>query len=356
MRLNRRKCDTVNGVISAWQQQGIISSEEAARLKGTVEASGFDWRRLATYAYWIAGLSLAISFFSFVFDKAVLRIIEKIFHASDVLKSIVLALVGASFYSWAFRRKRRAPEKTFSNEFILIAGALACGGCLAFLGSALRSGRGHYPPLILAASLIYLALGWIFPSRALWVIGLISLGSWLGTESGYVSGWGDYFLGMNYPLRFVAFGIFLLAAYFMLRKSSLRHVGKPTYVFGLLNLFIALWIMSIFGNYGDMSKWHAAHGLELLMWSLIFGAVALAAIIWSLKTDDRTARGFGLTFIIINLYTKYFEYIWEPMRAEWTSSLRTTRAPIPRDFGAMAVSSAFSKLRGPSESETRGGL
>ena len=79
---------------------------------------------------------------------------------------------------------------------------------------------------------------------------------------------------------------------------------------GLLHLFIALWIMSIFGNYGDMEQWHRVPHYKLLHWSLIFGAVAIAAIWYGLKHDDGVLRGFGLTFLSINLYTRFFEYFW----------------------------------------------
>jgi hypothetical protein len=81
-------------------------------------------------------------------------------------------------------------------------------------------------------------------------------------------------------------------------------------VIGLLHLFIALWIMSIFGNYGDMEQWHRVPHYKLLHWSLIFGAVAIAAIWYGLKHDDGVLRGFGLTFLSINLYTRFFEYFW----------------------------------------------
>ena len=33
--------------------------------------------------------------------------------------------------------------------------------------------------------------------------------AWMGAETGYISGYGMYFLGMNYPLRFVLFGAML---------------------------------------------------------------------------------------------------------------------------------------------------
>ena len=49
---------------------------------------------------------------------------------------------------------------------------------------------------------------------------------------------------------------------------------------------------------------------ELFQWSVLFAAVAAGAIYHSLKMDDRMTRGFGITFLGINLYTRYFEYFW----------------------------------------------
>ena len=85
---------------------------------------------------------------------------------------------------------------------------------------------------------------------------LLALGNWFGAETGYVSGWGAYWLGMNYPIRFVLFGGALLAlcygAQSLLRQRQLFTVSKAM---GLTYLFIALWIMSIFGNY-DADNWY----------------------------------------------------------------------------------------------------
>ena len=49
---------------------------------------------------------------------------------------------------------------------------------------------------------------------------------------------------------------------------------------------------------------------ELFLWSVLFAAVAAGAIYHSLKMDDGMTRGFGITFLGINLYTRYFEYFW----------------------------------------------
>ena len=129
-----------------------------------------------------------------------------------------------------------------------------------------------------------------------------------------MSGWGVYYLGMNYPLRFILFGGILVGATFILEHTHwFRHFFKSTLVMGLLYLFIALWIMSIFGNYGDMSSWYKVKQIELFHWSLMFGLVAGASIYHGLRFDNGITKGFGITFLFINLYTRYFEYFWDAL-------------------------------------------
>ncbi len=310
MLLNKKRYNLVSKVIETWQDEEIISSEESKKLKDSIELSKFDWKRLAKYSFWIAGISLVISIFAMLADEVIMEFIKQMFRLPAISKFLLFSLCSAVFYYVGFYRKKSKPHKVFTNEFLLFIGAILTGGAVAFLGIALDTGSGHYSVLILLASLVYLGVGAFFPSAPMWVLGLISLGSWFGTETGYISGWGAYFLGMNFPLRFILFGLVLLVFSFLFKRTAFSYISKSTYIMGLLNLFIALWIMSIFGNYGDMGTWHAASIAERFFWSLLFGGVAIGSIIWGLKNDDGVARGFGITFLFINLYTKYFEYFW----------------------------------------------
>ncbi|VAW69359.1 hypothetical protein MNBD_GAMMA10-1213, partial [hydrothermal vent metagenome] len=171
----------------------------------------------------------------------------------------------------------------------------------------------HFSLLLLLASIIYAILGLWFPSKLVWIFALLSMGSWFGAETGYASGWGAYYLGMNYPMRFVLFGGVLIAASaFIFRYWEKRtDFLAPTRAIGLLYLFIALWIMSIFGNYGDPEIWAGVRQAGLFYWSLLFGAASIVSIYHGIKYDDAMTRGFGITFIFINLYTRFFEYFWD---------------------------------------------
>ncbi|BCA56810.1 hypothetical protein W02_39500 [Nitrospira sp. KM1] len=93
----------------------------------------------------------------------------------------------------------------------------------------------------------------------------------------------------------------------------MQRFYRSTLVAGLLYLFIALWIMSIFGNYSDMHVWERVKQIELFHWSIIFGGVAGRAIYHGLRHDNDIPKGFGITFAGVNLYTRFFELFWNSL-------------------------------------------
>jgi hypothetical protein len=50
--------------------------------------------------------------------------------------------------------------------------------------------------------------------------------------------------------------------------------------------------------------------IELFHWSILFGAAAGWAIYHGLRHDNEITKGFGVTFLGINLYTRFFELFW----------------------------------------------
>lgn len=327
--LSKRQYRLVSQLIDYWQKTGKINLETADKLNGSIIAVSFDWKRLARYSFIIAICCFIIAAGAVLADEALLRLLEHLFNSPPILKSLFFAATSAAIFRYGLVRRNRFPHKTYSNEAIFSIGVLAIAASVAFFGVAFDTGNKHYSILFLMASVLYILLGLWFPSKQVWVFGLLSLGAWMGTETGYVSGGGMYFLGMNYPLRFVIFGAALTAigiwGWRSLEKEAATNqppdsflqrvifLSPQTKVIGLLNLLIALWIMTIFGNYGDMEIWHNVPQYELLHWSLLFGAVAIAAVWYGLRNDDAVCRGFGLTFLFINLYTRFFEYFWNAM-------------------------------------------
>ena len=289
----------------------MLPDAQAATLAATIEVQYFDWRKLAKYSFWIALFSIVSSVSAALSDQMLRNLLEALFKAPATLKCAALSLVAVGLYRWGLARRRQAPDKVYRNEAIFFLGVLATAGAISQLGIALDTGSGHFSLLLLLSFLVYAGLGVILESNLIWVFSLASLGGWMGTETGYMSGWGAYYLGMNYPLRFVLFGGLLTGCALALETNSIgQRFFRSTLVMGLLYLFIALWIMSIFGNYGDKRSWEQVKQIELFHWSILFGAVAGWAIYHGLRHDNDITKGFGLTFLGINLYTRFFELFW----------------------------------------------
>ncbi|MCU6665890.1 DUF2157 domain-containing protein [Silvania hatchlandensis] len=313
MKVTRKQERTIRRALDEWEQEGALSAADAQRLTGTLKRVVLDWQRLSRYAFWTALACAMIALGSLFADSELMTWIIDLISFSSFARIGLPALLAVGFYLWGFRRQRQESQWHYSTEAILFLGVLFTAIALWQLGERLDNGSGHIAPLFLAGCAVYGLVGYFGRSGLVWLFFLLSLGSWLGAETGYMSGWGAYWLGMNYPVRFIFFGGALLALCWGLRSIlHRRHLYTTSKATGLMYLFIALWIMSIFGNY-DIDSWYGTTRAALLPWALLFAVAAVICIYISLKTDDGMLRGFGLTFLGINLYTRYFEYFWDGM-------------------------------------------
>jgi hypothetical protein len=312
MKVNRNQATILSAAIQNWKQAGQIDEKTALSLQSSMEVVAFDWKKFAKYSFWISLICIITSVGAVLADKVLLELLESIFNAPYIVKFFWLSIFSGLIYWYGIRRRQLQPTKVFSNEAILFLGVLATAGAIYQLGRAFDSGSGHFSILLFLSFIVYGVLGFYFKSNLIWLFSLISLGSWMGTETGYASGWGAYYLGMNYPLRFVLFGgILSVVALIFEKQSWMQNFFRSTLAIGLLYLFIALWIMSIFGNYGDMTSWNQIKQIELFHWALLFGIAAGAAIYHGLRFENGMTKGFGITFLFINLYTRFFEYFWD---------------------------------------------
>ena len=271
MKFSKKQGHFLNDIISKWEANETITKETANTLKNSYSIRPFDWKKLAKYSFWVSIICGIIAIGAAIADEYLIELFEKIFSASDIIKCIVFSALAVFFYYLGLKRRKSKPEKIFSNESIIFLGVLLTAVSIVFLGKSLDTGCGHFSILFLLSTLIYAFLALWFPSKLVWIFSILSLGCWFGTETGYISGWGAYFLGMNYPLRFVVFGFILVCVSFLLKKNAkLSNFFKPTYILGLLFLFIALWILSIFGNYGDIDSWYDVKQYELFHWGTAF--------------------------------------------------------------------------------------
>ncbi len=312
MILTKRQSRLATGLIGRWRDDGIVDAELAGRLAASFEAAQFNWHRLARIAILSSLICFIVAAASFFADQAIVRFLQWVFGKIETALCVVLAAFAGGFYVAGFRRRKTQPEKIYTNEGLMFLGVVATAASVYYLGQAIRLGSEDFSTLILIACVVYGALGIWARSKLIWVFALLSLGGWFGAKTAYASGWGAYYFGMNYPLRFVLFGVVLCAlGYSFTRNRHLSGLTQTTLKTGMLYLFMALWLLSIFGNYGDANTWRQVSQIELFHWSILFALAACAAIWHGLKLDNPISHGFGITFLFINIYTRFFEHFWD---------------------------------------------
>lgn len=311
--VTRQDHDTISEAIDFWKKRGLVDPEKAEELRGSMDVKSFDWARLARYAFWVAIACLVFAVFSLFVDESFIEFIQSLSDAPDVLYFGFFAALATVFYALGFRYKQRYPSNTLSTETMMLIGVFATAAAIGFLGKILGKESSHYSLFFLLSVLIYSFLAVRFRSQMIWIFMLIALGIWFATETAYHSDWGFRFWGMNYPLRFTIFGtlITLVALFIVPKFPVLRDFHKTSYVIGLLYLLISLWLLSIFGNYSDWGMWLETRQHELLLWGLLSTAIAIGLVIYGLKFKDNTTREIGFVFFIINIYTRYVEYLWD---------------------------------------------
>ena len=310
--LDKPESELITQAIKHWEKEGFIDTQTAELLRNSYYIKGFDWMRLAKYSFWIALICGAIAFGWFIVDDAVINYIKKLYDTPNIVISILSGVTAAGLFYWSRRLKRISPEKLFSNEAVTFMAVLLTACCIAYLGKTFDNGSAHFSLLFLLSVFVYGALAWNMNSGLIWLFSLISLGSWFGSETGYQTHWGYYFLGMSYPLRFVLFGFVLVVVCGALRhRKWFSRFAELTYVAGLLYLFVSLWMISVFGNYGSINQWWPVKQITLFYWGIIAAAIYAGFLLFGLKRNDVIAREFGITFLIISIYTKYFEYFWD---------------------------------------------
>lgn len=311
-KIEQDKGNFLDEMLDYWQAEGLLSDTDCQKLKQSYEPKTFDWRRLAQYSFWTAMVCGVIALSSLLADKLLLNYLKNLYNTPNIVISILSALLAIGCYIFGFKRKKSYPHKTFSNEAIIFSGVMLTANAIAYLGKAFESNNNHFSLLILLSVIIYLVLAYRFKSKLIWAFALLALGAWYGTETGYLSNWNWLFLGLNYPLRFVFFGLLLTVSSLLLKKhQQLSYFFDLTYFFGLLYLFTSLLLLSIFGNYDNLEDWYAIKQLSLFYWAVISVTSCVLSIVIGLKTNDAMLREFGIAFLFINLYVRYFEYFWD---------------------------------------------
>lgn len=296
--------------IAAWRAEKTIDDATAKQLETSVVVKGAARQQLGQYFLLIAISCALLAFGALFLDSKLLETFRKAFALSNW--TIAALMGGLAAITFWYVRKRLRPQSDLAREFYLVLGGLAALTALVYACKEIGTGRA-YSGFLAAATVMLAVLSFSFRSSALWIGTLAAFAGWAGAAM-WIWSTAGLFLGMNIPLRFVPVGMVLLSAAYALRASPRTgSVVTHTRATGIGLLMLSLWAGSIFGNYTDLTVWADVRQTGMIGYAVIFALAAGAALLWGIRTDDALLRDTGLVALLLNGYTRYFEYFWDGM-------------------------------------------
>jgi hypothetical protein len=221
-----------------------------------------------------------------------------------------LGVAGAALLAGGLvlRRRGRLLVTRVALEFL---GVLALQGLVVALAMHYSTGSKNWPALVGLLTLLALACAYALCNRLVLALAGVLAFVWFGGSTGYMSGWGAWWLGMTYPARFLAAGaVYLTIAFVHARWAPARWQGfARVYAhLGMLDLHFALWFLAVFGWFTLEVRWSGTE-VERLLFSAAWAAVSLGSIAAASRLGLRLLRSYGLTFLLIDVYTFYFQFV-----------------------------------------------
>lgn len=279
-----------------WHQQGLINQSLLDALLPRYETHG---RFLAALLKWLGLFAL------FQLGLAVLAFIAMMTESAGVA-ALLLALVGAGLWFWGVQMATDPQQRhPFTGAVLVTASLAAAFGTVLLLYLAVGgdSEDRAIPVLMLLTGLLAGLTAYRYHLRWPLLLALLLFFHGLGAWHAY-GGHGAYFAHIQ-DERLMA--VIALAAISLglwherrLEIGPLRRCagfGALYLIFGLLYLNLSLWFLTLFGR--------------PLHWVLLFTAAGVAQIIVGARLHDARFTGFGIVFLAINLYTRFFEHFWE---------------------------------------------
>ncbi len=308
MELDEHEYKTLERALNDWQESGNISAEKKAELLQTVKVKRAE-QQIAQY-FFIIAISCALLAFAAIFiDDKLLETLKKYFSLSNIFIAGISGLLSFSWFYYIHKKRKQFSQFTY-EVYVVLGGLTSLTSlvyfCKDFVGT-------QYTTVFMLATLLLFAISIFTRSLALWFAALIALCGWFGAVTS-AHNVGGYFLHTNYPVRYALLGAVILFVSFLMKNiKAISFFARPTYVFGLLVLLSALWGVSVFGNYSDFDTWRASRQVQMLGYVFVFAAIAGAAFYLGIKNKDDYSRDLGILFLLLNIYTRYFEYFWGNM-------------------------------------------
>jgi len=301
MNLGRARNLRVQAELEALGNLGVLSPEQVRGLKARYPTGTWDVASLARIFPVLGVLMVATGIVILVRDLLDWWLVAEL--------SLGLGGIGLLAGGWFLKHRDRLP---LAAEALQLGGAIALQGLVWVLAAHYSTGSGDWPSVVGLNTVLAFGIAYAVVNRLVLWLACAHLFAWLGARSGFDSGWDAYWLGMDWPLRYLALAAPTLGAawwHSVVGRGRWAPFGRIYLHFGLLTANLSFWFLSLFGAYsgGDV-HWDGTE-MERLAFSVLWGLLSYGCMVAAARTGLRLLRGWGLTFLVIDLYTFYFQFV-----------------------------------------------
>jgi len=299
--------------ISDWENTGLINAEQAALLHQRYDPVPFQG---AIFLKWLGLFAI------FMLAMAVLGFIGTVLAmASPTFATLCLmALSAVVMYFGARLAAHQAQKHPFTGQALLTIGLIGLYASLSTIylisdGDQYSNVFGWFMLITSAAAFL---TAYHFHLRWPLLIALLMFFHGVGSMSEYW-GHGGYFLEIQDPRSMSIIALFtIILGYWHEHKLESENLqkcigfGHLYIIFGLLYFNMSLWLLSLdfYGYYYENAN-EAKDAI--LLWVILFTIGCIAQIVAGARLKDARFTGFGIVFLGINLYTRFYEHFWDDL-------------------------------------------
>src|ERR1035437_7136151 len=210
MEVDKSEYELLQQALNEWEQAGKLTGEQAAELKKSIVVKQ-QRQQIAQYFFFIALFCTLLAFGAIFINENFIEKIKVYFSLNDLIITLITAALSVLWF-WYVGRKRSSLSPLAYELYMVLGGLSVLTSLIYFCKEA--GIDGTYTAFLSMALPLLAILGALFRSRALWIGAIAAAIAWFGSFSTWQSS-ENFFLGMNYPVRYTVFGLVILGFSFL---------------------------------------------------------------------------------------------------------------------------------------------
>jgi len=282
--------------VQLWLADGLISTDTAFVLRQRYGAPGFGWATLVKYLGISGGLFAFLGILGFVTAIS----------GSKGFGGFVLTLLGGAGLFWGLRLARDAQDRyALSSKIVTALGAVALASGAGLTGAALELGDSAI--LVFTGAVVVpllTALAYQNKNPFLLIVAVLALFHWVGTWD-QMWGHSTYEIDVQDPKLMSAAALLVFGIGCWHERAVYQKMPRFYRVYQALGLFyfnLSLLILSIDGS-----------TQKCLPWVIALTLAGIAQIALGARLHNGLVLGFGVTTVVIDVFTRYYERFWDTL-------------------------------------------